>query len=48
MGCDALNKCRLALGVGDPVVWVSGGQLNLELFVGAGGLRVRDEVIAKE
>ena len=43
-----LNERGLAVGVGDAVVWVSGGQVALESLVGERGLRMRDEVVAKE
>ena len=46
--CDALDECRLAVGVGDAVVRVSGSQISLEACVLLSGLRVGNEVVAEE
>jgi hypothetical protein len=46
--CDLLDKCRLAIGIGDTVVRVGGGQVKLEPSIYAGGLWIGDEVVAEK
>jgi hypothetical protein len=45
---DALNERRLAVGVANTVVWVRGGQLNFEAFVGTGGPWMCNEMVTEK